>query len=330
MPIADLLELVVKLKGRIESHGPALRQNEALTRYPLIDPLLRALGWDTEDPAVVIPEYTAGKGQKADYALLQMPSETTTGDSHPAKAAVIVEAKSLDTPLGEEVVQQGIRYSVEQGIEYFAVTDGRRWTIYEPLRPVPIAEKIVVSFDLKEASTAEVCRKALALWRPGAAANEVTPSSSAVVTRTGGRVEGVPLTAHPPELPGPPESVWQALRDLKPVGKKSKPVEIRFPNGNREPIKAWRHVLVAVVRWLVDSNYLNEDKCPIPIKEGSDRYSVSVAPEHARGAQFMAPVKVVPLFVDAHGSAIALISRSNLIIERVGQQSSEFMVRFPL
>ena len=100
MPIADLLELVVKLKGRIESHGPALRQNEALTRYPLIDPLLRALGWDTEDPAVVIPEYTAGKGQKADYALLQMPSETTTDDSHPAKAAVIVEAKSLDTPLG--------------------------------------------------------------------------------------------------------------------------------------------------------------------------------------------------------------------------------------
>ena len=134
MPIADLLELVVQLKGRIESHGPALRQNEALTRYALIDPLLRALGWDTEDPAVVIPEYAAGKGKKADYALLQMPSETTTDNPHPAKAAVIVEAKSLDTPLGDEVVQQGIRYKRRARNR---ILRGDRWQALDDLRAPP-------------------------------------------------------------------------------------------------------------------------------------------------------------------------------------------------
>ena len=46
-----------------------LRQSEALTRATLIDPLLRELGWDTEDPALVAPEYRLGRGY-ADYALL--------------------------------------------------------------------------------------------------------------------------------------------------------------------------------------------------------------------------------------------------------------------
>ena len=63
---------------------PALRQNEALTRYALIDPLLRELGWDTEDPTLVIPEYK-GVGGSADYALF-------SGD----KLLMIVEAKKLD------------------------------------------------------------------------------------------------------------------------------------------------------------------------------------------------------------------------------------------
>ncbi len=57
MPLESLLELVQTLSNRIDLHGPALRQSEALTRYALIDPLLRELGWDTEDPDMVIPEY---------------------------------------------------------------------------------------------------------------------------------------------------------------------------------------------------------------------------------------------------------------------------------
>ena len=51
MPLESLLELVETLRARIDEHGPALRQSEALTRAVLVDPLLRELGWDTEDPA---------------------------------------------------------------------------------------------------------------------------------------------------------------------------------------------------------------------------------------------------------------------------------------
>ena len=67
MPLESLLTLVEKLRKRIDAHGDALRQSEALTRYVLIDPLLRELGWDTEDPVLVRPEYREAGGS-ADYA----------------------------------------------------------------------------------------------------------------------------------------------------------------------------------------------------------------------------------------------------------------------
>ena len=60
--LESLLELVGTLRERIDEHGAALRQSEALTRYALIDPLLRELGWDTEDPTLVMPEYNTGVG----------------------------------------------------------------------------------------------------------------------------------------------------------------------------------------------------------------------------------------------------------------------------
>ena len=56
MPLESLLELVETLRKRIGGHRAALSGNEMLTRYALVDPLLCVLGWDTADPAIVIPE----------------------------------------------------------------------------------------------------------------------------------------------------------------------------------------------------------------------------------------------------------------------------------
>ena len=62
MLLEELLSVVETLRGRIAAHGPALRQSEALTRYALIDPLLRGLSWDTADPSQVVVEYRSESG----------------------------------------------------------------------------------------------------------------------------------------------------------------------------------------------------------------------------------------------------------------------------
>ena len=57
MLLDSLYQTVEKLQERIQSHQDKLSQSEALTRNTLVDPLLRALGWDTEDPMQVMPEF---------------------------------------------------------------------------------------------------------------------------------------------------------------------------------------------------------------------------------------------------------------------------------
>ena len=169
MPLDSLLELVNTLRQRIDEHGASFRQSEALTRAALIDPLLRELGWNTEIPTLVMPEYRLGKGY-ADYALL-------SND----KPIIMVEAKKLGTPL-QDAASQGIGYCIEDGIAYFAVTDGRLWEIYETHKMAPIAEKLTVQFNI-ENSAPITCLKAMALWRPAVEQGSVTVAETSACSR---------------------------------------------------------------------------------------------------------------------------------------------------
>ncbi len=191
MPIESLLAVVGELRGRIGTHGDSLRQSEWLTRYALIDPLLRELGWDTGDLDVVIPEFSvdgAGEGRggivrglvnrwrgdkaRAGYALMNASS---------GKPVILVDAKKLDEPLLDgNALQQGIQGCVNTETDFFAVTNGRKWEIYDTRKRVSPPDMKVVEFDLSNDSAAEVCLKALALWRHGAVAGNVRPAQAPI------------------------------------------------------------------------------------------------------------------------------------------------------
>ena len=70
MPLDDLVSVIEILRERLQTHRQVLEANETRTRMALIDPLLQALGWDTADPALVLPEYDLSGNENADYALL--------------------------------------------------------------------------------------------------------------------------------------------------------------------------------------------------------------------------------------------------------------------
>jgi len=187
--LLDIVELVVKLKKKIEDPQIKilLQGNEALTRYALIDPLLRALGWDTEDPDQVEPEFATKVG-KADYAL-----------KIDKKPVIIVEAKALGTQLDDrDIIKQVIPYAYAAHAPYIVVTDGNRWEVYK----IETSD-IVVSWQIKDDSPQEVALKALAianlgnrntLGKPGY--NILLPRESEGsgetkgTTREGGTIEG--------------------------------------------------------------------------------------------------------------------------------------------
>ncbi len=319
MPMESLLTLVETLRKLIDVHADALRHNEMQTRYALIDPLLRELGWDTADPHLVIPEYTSGVG-RADYALLDN-----------GKPVMMVEAKKLDEPL-RGAVSQGIQYCLEGGTKYFAVTDGRRWEIYETHKQVPLIDKMVVAFDLKGRSAAEVCLQALALWRPSVADGSVRPGQTPVACLTAAQtIPNDPRPIDPPPMPPPPpippKPGLQPLTTLKPVPSKNNPPpsEILFPDNSRADIKHWFDIATSVVRWLMDQGLLTAAHCPI---SHGNSHLLATTPTHPNG-RAMKHRKIGELYLNRDFTSLHQVRNSRIIIEHVGQDPSQFNVRFP-
>ena len=302
MPLEQLVQVIERLRERIQRHRALLTQNEALTRYVLVDPLLRALGWDTEDPNQVRPEFNPGHG-RADYALM-------AGEVVQA----MIEAKALDRPLSEGL-PQGINYCLMQGTRYFVVTDGQRWELYETHRPVPIAQKRVVAFDLQAMPPFEDALKALALWRPNLESTSplVIPEQPVVGVHTGPKPDGdgtVPLRE------------YRAKAGTKP------PAALHFPDGSEAALKHWKEILIRTCEWLVAAGKLKPELCPIRFGEDSIRYIVHTVPIHSNGSQFHVPYKLPNgVFIETSLSAEESVEKTKRVLAVVGQDLNGFALR---
>ena len=313
MLLDSLLKLVETLRERIDEHGDALRQSEAMTRYALIDPMLRELGWNTDDPAQVVPEYRVANNQMADYVLRANDAPT-----------IVVESKKLDEPLqGGKALDQGILYSAHTRSGYFLLTDGRRWELYEGR-----STDLVESFDLLDQSPAEVCLKALALWRPSVESGHVATGNSPVTVKDDAPSATKAITTvQPPRAPHQHE--WQSLSELNPQLGSQHPLEVMFPDGSATPVNAWSSLLVEVVRWLVEGGYLKVDDCPIQLPGSKMRYIVNDSPVHPSGKEFFSPERVGQLYVEKHASANGIVRVTKFSAQTVGEAPAQFKVRFP-
>jgi hypothetical protein len=189
-----------------------------LTRYALVDPILRALGWDTEDPEQVEPEPRTETG-RPDYAL-----------KHDGKPIVMVEAKPLRSDL-EKARGEGFRYCWQNKVPFYAITDGNVWELHD-LREM--GGKEIFRIQLKSDNPGDAARQLLALWRP--AMPEVKVAKPPVLSEEGG----------PP--PTPSGLSLQELRKQVQYGD-SPPTSIRFPDGKQEDLRTWSRLLVAVAKW---------------------------------------------------------------------------------
>jgi hypothetical protein len=228
MQLDELHELIQTLKDHSLTYSDKLRKNEALTRYTLIDPFLRELGWDTGNPAQVIPEYQAGGG-RADYALL-----------HEGKPVIMIEAKSLGSNLHDTALIQGITYCVGEGTPYFAVTDGMIWEVYETFKQVPTEQKLLAKFDLGSTPPTEAVLSSLIFWRLNVESRNLTTAGYPIVVPP----EEPPIVVQHPRHPVDLPSISRDELRLMPAGEvglyPSKPSGIDFLTAN----KAWGFVKI--------------------------------------------------------------------------------------
>lgn len=155
--MSDLLEpLVSALRDArlaIDQHGEHLSKNETRTRNVLIDPVLRALGWDVAIPEDVFVEHGAGR-KRADYALLG-------NDRHPI---VLIEAKKLGENLNSNRTQV-MTYCTEVGVRYGVLTDGNCWDLYNLWQEASIDDRLELQVILSSREPVIAARMLLRLWK---------------------------------------------------------------------------------------------------------------------------------------------------------------------
>jgi len=149
--MGDLSETLEQLRRKILRYGNT-RVNEQNTKATLIQPLLRALGWDVEDLDDVHLEYREkSKDKPVDYAMLLM------------RAPVLFfEAKALGESLDDRRwANQVMGYAGVAGVQWVVLTDGDEYRIYNSHATVPVDEKLFRRVRISDESTA--AEKTLAL-----------------------------------------------------------------------------------------------------------------------------------------------------------------------
>jgi hypothetical protein len=267
--IDELAKRVDVLAERLRRYQDVFRRNEATVRASLVEPFLRIWGWDTEDPAQVMPEFSTQSG-RPDYALLGP-------DGRPV---AFVGVKTLGKP---EDLTQYISYCVSEGVGYFIATDGKTWEVYNTLEPKPLREKLVTRWDILEDPPVEVLRKSFVIAR-------------GVRERLG--------ASEPILLQKTPESRQPRLTLAKIMSAKVKPpFSIVFPDQQRYSIQKWNELLTSVVEWLVKTGRLTEKHLPLKTPRSIKRYLVNTRPKHPTGIDFRQPKSVSGVYVETHFSA---------------------------
>ena len=206
MALDDLKETIEMLRERIQAHRPYLEGYETRTRQALIDPMLRALGWDVEDPSSVELEYGIRR-KWADYAL--MVNE---------KPIAVIEAKALGTPLNDDEKMQALNYANMDGIDYMAVTNGDHWQMFDVFKRGQLDDRILMEFQLTRDEPYACALQALGIWRPNLASGEPQEAVTPVVIKPS-HDESEPATPEPNSGQEVAESSnngdWMPLTSLK-------------------------------------------------------------------------------------------------------------------
>ena len=319
MVLDELVGCIKLLQERIRSHRDALRENETRTRMALIDPLLRALGWDVFDPGMVTPEYQV-EGGRADYALLR-------SDGRPAAT---VEAKKLGEALSVHR-RQMLNYANMSGIEYAGLTDGDHWELYSIFERGPLHDRQKLEISITSTPIHTSALKLLLLWRPNLASGKPVPAAAPILGDTWPRIDPDPSppspTPEPSPTPRPVPPGWVALSEYEPPPGSPCPAAIRFWDQSEKTLKYWYEILTGVVKRLHSEGRLAVKD--VPIGWGSKLYSVHTEPVHPSGKAFVSAKRVeeTPFVVNAHLDAGQVRANTRKLLQHCGRSPAEVHLR---
>ncbi len=281
-PLSNLCDVLVHVRSSATRYEATLRKNEAATRAVLIDPILRALGWDTSNTYMVEVEKTLSQ-TRVDYAL----------DNQSSDVKVIIEAK----PLGEDLNHPSIffsllKYAFTYKIQDIFLTDGLNWrhfTNFDPQSTEATNVLNIAADDPVECAAYLVQRlDAAKFWPEEQTIDTLTQqvaqleSTVAVLQQTVAAMQSsTPSTAPDVEYTPTPSAednhaVTASFVDLDKLGsvKGKKPSLLRLPDGSAKKVRAWSQFLIEYCKFSLDHN--KSITIPLPDKSGRNTMLLSI------------------------------------------------------
>jgi len=333
--LKETLEIVSE---RMKKYRSLYEQNEMAVRSQIIEPILKGLGWDIENPEEVQPNVFTEEGVP-DYSLLK-------GD----KKVLFIEAKKLSVDIEQrEVIRQLAKYCFGEGMKYGVLTNGVIWILFRAFQEgTTISERII--------------------WKTDIESDELTASVRRLNTISKDNIDDIEDLIKKLQIL---DEIWQSLVDepdeivkgLIPVFKKL--IKEGYPDYEfesmeiedflRERIKelitpteeteyvsplgttTWGgehprrmkigsdvfeirnsyEILINTAEWLIRKGKIKRNNCPIPI--GRKRHLINTEPKHRFGDSFRAPKRLSNgLFIEVHYSTAGCINNARRLLERFG------------
>ncbi|MFC6221683.1 hypothetical protein ACFP2F_00400 [Hymenobacter artigasi] len=312
-PIAAIYQVLQHVQATAQTNASIFRKNEAATRAALIDPVLRALGWDTANVQMVEPEKTLSNELRIDYLL----SDPT------GKPWVVVEAKCLDSSLDKYgYVGKILGYALTLNVQTVCITDGITWHLHTHLQQ---GKSEPVVFSLSEDDLLPAANELIRWLDAAQSGHEISipqPAKAAALT------SHAPVTT-PSKIAKPAAKPLQKPKKLKseaadfievsrlksldlPAGQK--PRLLRLPNGNVKPITTWKAILLEVCGLVLKTN--PNLSIPFPDKAGKKSFLFS-AKKPASGSSTLVTYQNQPVFIYTNYSAAACIANALYALQQL-------------
>ena len=343
----ETLEMVVE---RMRRYRFLYEQNEMAVREQIVNPILRSLGWNPENPEEVQPNISTEEGVP-DYSLIKN-----------GNRVLFIEAKKLSVDIEQrKAIRQLAKYCFGEGMKYGVLTNGAIWILFRAFQEdTTIDERTIWKTDLEKDDPTAIFRRLSTISKPSIETIETLIEKSRILDEIWQSLMDEPREIirglvpvfdrlikqnypdyefEPPEIENflkeritelvtPTEDLEIAPPPEPRVGEQplpSKPSKIKIGNDIRE-ISHANEILINTAEWLIKEGKLQKRDCPIQI--GHTWYLVNVEPKHSDGKEFYNPKRLSNgLYMEVNFSKPNCIKNAKWLLERFGYRGDMLEVK---
>jgi len=345
----SLSEALAQVIENMKKFRSLYQQNEMAVRDQVVNPILRSLGWNPENPEEVRPNVSTQEGVP-DYSLIKN-----------EKTLLFLEAKKLGVDVEQrEVMAQLARYSFGEGTKYGLLTNGAVWMLIRSFEEgTTLAERVVWRADLENEELPSLSRKLATVSRSGVEQIEVLVKKVEILDEIWQSLLDEPENMIKAVIPLVKSTIAQGypayqfeeteIEDLLreriqamvtpspeaaiPSGADAEPVARPKGEGRRRMKLAGQvselrysyEILVNTANWLITRGRLKDSDCPVGA--GHKRNLVNTQPKHKYGNDFRGPKKLSNgLWIETHYSAAACIDKARSLLQRFGFSADTLVI----